>query len=195
VRIKRCLVLGGLVSVLAGSVLSSCTEHGGSRAGFDRKHSSFTPETIQSFSASPLYWLGTRFKRWELSTILGPTRADGTISFIYGTCTPADGEQPSCSPPVEVQVMPLCRHLESVAKDPIWRHRRIRGAPVGRIDNAPVLFSGRAQIKVYALPDPGLAMHALRALRSANHVNPVVNANEAIPAPPAAVLAGTRPCT
>jgi hypothetical protein len=222
---------------LAVSALSGCGANGDSRAGFDRKHSTFTPETIRSYSGSPLYWLGTRFERWDLSAILGPSR-DGTISFIYGTCKPSDGEQPSCTPPIEVQVTPLCRHLASVARDPIWRQRRIRGAPVGTsLDDAPVLFSIRAQVKVYATPPPrtrptttpkppptppprptappatppttpptpptpppprpphGLAVRALRALRSANHVKPVITANEPIPPAPVAVLTGARACS
>jgi hypothetical protein len=220
-----------LATILAVSALYGCGAHGGSRTGFDRKHSSFTPETIRSYSASPLYWLGTRFEHWDLSAILGPSRSDGMISFIYGTCTPSDGDQPSCTPPIEVQVTPLCRHLASVARDPIWRQRRIRGAPVGTNDNASVLFSIKAQVKVYASPPPpktppttptpppppvptgppaasptrptpppprpphGLALRALRALRSANHVKPVINANELIPPAPVVVLAGTRACS
>jgi hypothetical protein len=150
---SRYVVGGGLAAILAVSALSGCGAHEGSRTEFDRQHSSFTPETIRSYSASPLYWLGTRFERWDLSAILGPSRSDGMISFIYGTCTPSDGDQPSCTPPIEVQVTPLCRHLASVARDPIWRQRRVRGAPVGTsLDGAPVLFSVRAQVKVYATP-------------------------------------------
>jgi hypothetical protein len=230
---SRYVVGGGLATILAVSALSGCGAHGGSRTEFDRQHSSFTPETIRSYSASPLYWLGTRFEDWDLSAILGPSRSDGMISFIYGTCTPSGGDEPSCSPPIEVQVTPLCRHLASVARDPIWRQRRIRGAPVGTsLDGAPVLFSIRAQVKVYATPPRlksppttpkppptppprptsppttpptpatpppprpphGLSLRALRALRSANHVKPVINANEPIPRAPVDVLAGARAC-
>jgi hypothetical protein len=230
---SRYVVGGGLAAILAVSALSGCGAHRGSRTEFDRQHSSFTPETIRSYSASPLYWLGMRFEHWDLSAILGLSRSDGMISFIYGTCTPSDGDQSSCTPPIEVQVTPLCRHLASVARDPIWRKRRIRGAPVGTsLDGAPVLFSVRAQVKVYATPPPtapprtptppptpppaptappttptplptpppprpphGLAVRALRALRSANHLEPVITANEPIPPAPAAVLAGTRACS
>jgi hypothetical protein len=177
------------------SALFGCGTQNGSDAGFDRDHSGFAPKSIRSFSGFPLYWLGTRFERWELSRILGPSRPDGTISFIYGTCTPTDGDEPSCSPPIDVQVMPLCRHLESVAADPVWRRRRIRGAPVGTIDNAPVLFASAVQIKVYvAGREPNLALRALDALRSANEADPVIDASEPIPAAPVAVLAGRHRC-
>lgn len=193
----RSSLSSALVGALAAFTLCGCTpEKGSSARAFDSEHSSFTPETVGRYSASPLYWLGTRFERWELSAILGPARPDGTISFVYGTCTPSGGEQPSCAPPIEVQVTPLCSHLGTVADDPIWRHRRIRGAPVGRIDNTPVLLSRRAQVRVYTTAgDPGVAVRTLRTLRSANRVHPVIDPNDPIPAAPAAVLAGTRACS
>jgi hypothetical protein len=40
-------------------------------------------------------------------------------------------------------------HLSNVARAPILRRRRIRGAPVGTIDSAPVLFTRGAQVTVY----------------------------------------------
>jgi hypothetical protein len=188
-----------LTCLLAAIAVSGCTSEKSSEKAspspFDAEHSSFTPETIGKYSAAPLYWLGTHFERWGISAILGPSGQRGTISFIYGTCTPTDGEQPSCSPPIEVQVTPLCRHLETVARDPIWRHRDIRGAPVGMSDDAPVLFSRRAQVQVYtSVRDPQLAVRTLHALRSANRVEPVIDADEPIPPASAAALAGTERC-
>jgi hypothetical protein len=188
-----------LACLLAAVAVSGCTSEKSSEKAspstFDAEHSSFTPGTIRSYSKVPLYWLGARFERWRISAILGPSYRIGTISFIYGTCTPTDGEQPSCSPPIEVQVTPLCRHLEAVARDPIWRHRQIRGAPVGMSDNAPMLFSRRVQVQAYtSVSDPQLAFRALHALRSANRVEPVVDADEPIPPAPRAVLVGTKRC-
>jgi hypothetical protein len=60
-----------------------------------------------------------------------------------------------------------------------------------------VLFASRVQVKVYRGQgsDGGLPMRALRALRSANDVEPVLEADERIPAAPRAVLAGTAPCS
>jgi hypothetical protein len=180
-----------LVSLLALSALSACGEGQGAR-GYGR----LTAENLQSYSRSPLYWVGTRFERWELDSISGPFRPDGMVSFIYGTCTPTDGDEPSCSPPIDLQVSAPCWNLDLVARDPIWRERRVRGAPVGEADNAPVLFSTGAQVKVYtATNDPNLGLHVLRALRSANNVRPVIDVNEPIPALPAAVLAGTKECS
>ena len=89
------------------------------------------------------------------------------------------------------------RHpLEVVARAPIWRRRSIRGAPVGTIDSAPVMFTSRVQVKVYRGQgsDSGLALRALHALRSANDVAPVLGEDDAIPAAPRAVLAGEAAC-
>jgi hypothetical protein len=48
-----------------------------------------------------------------------------------------------CSVPLEIQIQPLCMQLDVVARAPIWRRRQIRGAPVGTIDSAPVMFTNR----------------------------------------------------
>jgi hypothetical protein len=152
-------------------------------------------DSVRTFSGYHVYWLGQRFEQWKLTKVLGPGSFKGGFSFIYGDCTPHDGDEPSCVPPLEVQVTALCPHLPIVAADPVWRQRRIRGAPVGTIDGAPVLFSRDSQIKIYDDGQhPGLALRALAALRSANEVKPVINASDVIPAASPAVLAGTRDC-
>lgn len=151
----------------------------------------------RKFSAFPLYWVGPRFERWDLAAIEGVDAPRQFVSFIYGRCKPSGGEQPSCAPPFEIQVSPLCSHLDVVASDPAWRTRNVRGAPVGRNpDGAPVLFSQKVQVKVYRGEgsDLRLAFRVLRALRSINDVAPVVAAGGEVPAPAAAVLAGARPC-
>jgi hypothetical protein len=95
-----------------------------------------------------------------------------------------------------VQVSPLCRHLAPVAANLIWRRRHIRGAPVGTIGKAPVMFTSTVQVKVYqGVPDPGLSLRALRALRSANQVEPVIDATQLIPRAPIPALEGTRACS
>jgi hypothetical protein len=66
-------------------------------------------------------------------------------------------------PPLQIQVSPHCLNLDAVARARIWRERRVRNAPVGTIDSAPVLFASGAQVKVYRGEgsDPGLPMRAL----------------------------------
>jgi hypothetical protein len=150
------------------------------------------------FDSFPLYWAGRRFEKWALEAIDGLDRPAGFVTFIYGTCKPRGGDEPSCVPPIEIQVSALCSHLDVVAARPIWKRRRIRGAPVGsNPDGAPVLFSRRAQVKVYwgEGSGPGVALRVLDALRSLNRVGPVIDSMHPIPAAPQAVLAGMRTCT
>ena len=148
----------------------------------------------REFDAYPLYWAGERFEGWELAHV--ELRESGFSTLVYGTCTPHGGDEPSCVPPVQIQIQPLCSHLEAVTRAPIWRRREIRGAPVGTIDSAPVLLSRRAQIKVYRGEgtDAGAPGRVLSSLRSLNDVAPVVSDGERIPAAPRSVLDGTRPC-
>jgi len=152
-------------------------------------------EAARDFDAYPLYWAGERFEEWDVSRI--ELREEGSSTVVYGTCTPPHGvDEPSCTPPVEIQIQPLCRHLSAATRAPIWKRRRIRGAPVGTIDSAPVLLTRRAQVKVYRGEgtDDAAPGRVLQALRSLNDVEPVVGPEDEIPAPPAAVLAGARRC-
>jgi hypothetical protein len=149
----------------------------------------------RSFELHPLYWVGERFESWDLEHV--DVGHGEFVTFGYGTCelpVPADG---GCAVPLQIQVQPLCAHLDVVARAPIWKRRRVRGAPVGTIDSAPVLFTNRVQVKVYRGQgsDPGLPMRALRALRSANAVEPVIDTDDPIPPAPRAALAGTAPCS
>jgi len=146
------------------------------------------------FDGYPLYWVGEQFEEWDLEHIdIG--RAE-VSTFGYGTCELEAGTDGGCPPPLQIQIQPLCTHLGDVARAPIWKRRQVRGAPVGTIDSAPVLFTNRVQVKVYRGQgsDPGLAMRALRALRSANQVDPVIGPHDPIPPAPRAVLSGTAPC-
>jgi hypothetical protein len=152
-------------------------------------------EGARSFDRYPLYWVGEHFEKWDLEHV--DLAARGFSTFIYGTCKIEAGADGGCPPPLQIQIQPLCAHLEAVARAPIWKRREIRGAPVGTIDSAPVLFSKRVQVKVYRGQgsDRGLALRALRALRSANDVEPRIDSDDPIPAAPLAVLAGRVPCS
>jgi hypothetical protein len=152
-------------------------------------------ESARRFDAYPLYWVGERFGRWDLEHI--DMDNPSFVTFIYGTCEVEIGAEGGCPPPLQIQIQPLCAHLAVVARAPIWRRRHVRGAPVGTVDSAPVLFSDRVQVKVYRGQgsDSGVAIRVLRALRSANDVEPVVGPDDPIPPAPRAVLAGAAPCS
>ncbi|MDQ3895212.1 MAG: hypothetical protein M3292_11240 [Actinomycetota bacterium] len=156
----------------------------------------------RQFQGFPLYWVGERFEKWELRAVKLPGSSPGFATLIYGDCDVQDpdgffgAEGGSCTPPLSIQISPLCFHLDVAARAPVWKRRTIRGAPVGSSDSAPVLFTRGAQVKVYRgqRSDPGLAMRALRSIRSLNAVSPVVERTGAIPPPDRRVLDGSRPC-
>jgi hypothetical protein len=151
-------------------------------------------EAARTFDGFPLYWVGERFEKWDLEHFsISP---GGFAVFSYGTCEIEWGEEGGCPAPLQIQIQPLCAYLDVVARAPIWKRREIRGAPVGTIDSAPVLFTNRVQVKVYRGQgsDPGIAMRALRAVHSVNSVEPVIDADEPIPPAPRAVLSGAAPC-
>jgi hypothetical protein len=158
-------------------------------------------EEARRFDDHPVYWLGERFEDWPLVHV--SAGQSDYVLLVYGRCDIEDPdgilgpEGGSCSPPLQLQIQPLCAHIEAVARSRKWKQRRIRGAPVGAFDGAPVLFTNRVQVKVYRGQgsDPDAPLRALRALRSLNEVAPVLGPEDPIPAPPAGMLEQTRPCS
>lgn len=161
------LVLGAVAVAFIASGFAGCAES---------KVSGADLEAARAFDRFPLYWAGERFKEWDLAAIDGLDYDSPIITFIYGHCTPHDGGQPSCTPPLQVQVSASCSGPNTVV-------RRIRGAPVGIIDNAPVLYARGAEVKVYRgeASSPGDQIRALRALRSINRVPPIIGPKDPIP--------------
>lgn len=152
-------------------------------------------ESAAQFDRFPVYWLGEEFEGLELSHVEAEDWSTAA-TLVYGTCKPS-GYDGGCAPPVQVQVFPLCYHLDAVWLPPKERKLVIRGAPVGRQDGAPVLLTRRVQVKVYRGEgtDPGIGLRALEALRSLNSVSPVISASDSIPPPAPGVLDGTASCS
>jgi hypothetical protein len=176
--------IGLAAAVLAGGCSSSTTVGEGEP----------DLEAAREFDRHPLYWAGERFEDLDLEHVQLDTGV--IVSFIYGTCEIPAGSDGGCAPPLQLQITPLCDHLDAVARADVWRRRQVRGAPVGTIDGAPVLFTSRVQVKVYRGQDsdPGIAMRALQALHSVNDVAPVLDRADTIPAAPRSVLSGEERC-
>jgi len=145
-------------------------------------------ETAREFNAYPLYWAGERFEKLDVSYV---SLGGEAVGFTYGTCE-ITGDH-GCAPPLQIQIFPLCFHLDVAAANRVWTRRQIRGAPVGVFDAAPVMFTQQTQLKVYG-SDPGMALRALRALRSLNDVPPQIGPVGSIPPPAPGVLEGTALC-
>jgi len=149
------------------------------------------------FDRFPIYWLGETFEGHGLEHISELGATNPGVMLVYGTCDAGFGYEARCNAPLQIQVMPLCTHLDAVARNQVWRTRKVRGAPVGTIDGAPVLFTRRMQLKVYRGEgsDRGMPRRAFEALRSLNSVEPVIAAGGPIPPPPPGVLEGERFCS
>ena len=182
-------VIAALVRVLGGATLVVLA--GG--CSFDRGPDI---ESATTFDRFPIYWLGAEFEGRELSHVEAEDWSTAAV-LVYGTCEPSGAFEPSCTAPVQIQIFPLCYHLDSVALPPRERRRVIRGAPVGTQDGAPVLLTQRTQIKVYRGEgtDPGIGLRALEVVRSLNSVSPVISATDPIPPPAPGVLDGKWACT
>jgi hypothetical protein len=156
----------------------------------------------RAFRGFPLYWVGERFEGFDLRYVDVPGRA-GFATLIYGDCEVEDPdgllgpEGGSCTPPLSIQIAPLCFHLDVLARAQTWRRRSVRGAPVrSNPDGAPILFTRGAQVKVYRGDGStlGLGFRALGAIRSLNSVPPVIAPTGAIPGADPRMLAGSVPC-
>ena len=65
--------------------------------------------SAQEFQRFPLYWVGRHFERWDLEAVEGLDYPSPIVTFIYGDCTPHGGDEPSCSPPFQIQSSRSCR--------------------------------------------------------------------------------------
>jgi hypothetical protein len=99
-------------------------------------------------SGLPALLARAELRRHDIEDIRGLEGQGTAVVVTYGTCD-ISGFESSCASPLQLQISPLCDNLISVTRSQIWRTRKIRGAPVGTEDNAPVLYSRRIQIKVY----------------------------------------------
>ena len=182
VLVRRLSAYATLTAVVLGIVGAGCSIGDDVEADL---------ETAREFNQYPLYWAGERFEELEISYF----GLDGAfVTFVYGSCG-ATGDQ-GCAPPLQIQIFPLCFHLDASAANRAWTRRQIRGAPVGVFDGAPVMFTRRTQIKVYRGEgsDPGLPLRTLAGLRSLNDLRPTVNLVGPIPPPAPGVLEGTKSC-
>lgn len=153
-------------------------------------------DAAKEFDRFPIYWLGESFEGHALRRLSGFDDDATAVGLVYGTCDLGGEYHASCAPPLQLQIFPLCHHLDTVAINPAWKTRTVRGAPVGYLDG-PVLFTSRVYVKVLAGEgsDRNTAPRALEQLRSLNDVEPVIAPGEPIPGPSPGLLEGEIACT
>jgi len=143
------LVHLGITSVLVVAA-PSCRWPGESTGGGFRRGEpieSGVVERIEREAPFRLYYLGRSFAGFPLTHAEGSS--PGEASFIYGDCEIVDPdgvfgpEGGSCSPPMQVQIVPR-RYLA----DGCRRVRSLRGVPTVRADGL-VLFTGPVIIKIW----------------------------------------------
>ncbi|HEU5263125.1 MAG TPA: hypothetical protein VFU34_00705 [Gaiellaceae bacterium] len=178
----RTIAARALVAVFVGALCTGCLSGNDVDAEL---------EAARAYDELPLYWVGDEFEGFELSHV---STGGMAVGFVYGTCE-ISGDH-GCPPPLQIQIFPLCFHLDVATVNDRWQRRELRSAPVGVLDSAPVMFTQRTQIKVYRGQGstPGLAIRTLQALRSLNDVPPRIGRVGPIPPPAPGVLEGTAPC-
>lgn len=142
----------------------------------------------RAFNAYPISWAGERFEDWDLVYV------DMThfASFHYGDCRATSDS--GCAPPLLIEIHGLCDELDETTRNPVWKHQRVRGAPVGSSpDGGTVVFTRRTQVRVYPGQggDENAALRLVDELRSLNRLGPRFGPNDPIPAPRPGVLEGT----
>jgi hypothetical protein len=145
-------------------------------------------ESARQFDRYPLYWVGEHFEGRDLESVnVKAARSDArghrrkAAVFRYGTCELQVRDDGGCGVPLVIEIEPMCARLAAVESG-----RRIRGAPLNfNYGGTPLLYTDRVRITVYTGEGAthGMALRALRALRSANDVPPVIDADDRLPAP------------
>jgi hypothetical protein len=141
-------------------------------------------EQAASFRDFPVYWLGEEFEGLPLTAVLrawqprdprlqmggGGPRGQNAFIFVYGTCRPKGGEQPSCPPPLALRVEPYC-DMRPELFDPVLPRGeplQVRGAQVQKIGSHLRVWTGSVGITIFTtLPDE-VALRVVRGLRSLN---------------------------
>jgi hypothetical protein len=153
-----------------------------------------TVDDVRKFKEFPVYWLGESFQGLPLVAVQRmdyPGRWPGEIynapwhevSFIYGDCTIAPGEE-SCPAPLSIGTRPYCDVPPEVVADwaKTWPPEVIRGAMVQRMGKWSMLvWTSNVSIGI-AATDEALVDEAVRSLVRLNGDKPS-SPEEALGAP------------
>jgi len=183
-------VLAGLV-VLAAVGLWAVLNQGDDEAtaGFHN----WTVETARGFDEFPVYWVGQNYKGLPLVQVARmdvPEPAPGQpgshawneVSFTYGDCTIAPGEE-SCPMPLSIDIRPYCdlRPEQVAGGAKVGPPEFVRGALVQRIGGGARIWTSNVSIGISTTGEVGVD-EAISALVRLNGGKPAT-AGEALGPP------------
>jgi hypothetical protein len=189
-------------TVAIGLVLGACGGADEGSQGSQATSGNFDMAGARAFRDYPVYGLGPEFEQLPLTRVLRrsdppselPVRAD-FVSFIYGSCTPADDA--GCTAPLEVQVWPACERNPSVydwtpAEEAAIEHLTVRGAPASLYEDGRRLeiSTGRSTVVIFGL-NRG---HVLRAAQALQGVNVEQDSASELPPPATGAVDGSLTC-
>lgn len=145
-------------------------------------------ERARAFSEYPLLWLGEEFQGYELVTcqraqtpvkydLEGNVREPATdyFDFVYGECTPPEGEW-SCAVPLQVSNAPPCG--PALAPEVVEKSVEVRGVTaVVRADSSVSIATEDVRVSIFPPGGPGEAeANALEAAAALTGVNALAGA-------------------
>lgn len=147
-------------------------------------------DRARSFEGYTLYYAGESFEGDDLGFAgLGPGSGRGVDrawSFIYGDCTPPEGEG-GCAPPLEIQNWSICARFPALYRQPAPRTSPLGGAQALRIGGGGLdVYTGRTTVVIFG-GDGSSVVPLLR--RVSDGVAPT-----ALPPPAPGALEGKLPC-
>lgn len=181
-----CAVIGvGLLALLGGILV--VVGRGDDTAPATAAPKVWSVETARGFGEFPVYWVGQNYKGLPLTQIArmdypgaAPgkpgSRAWNEVSFTYGDCEIAPGEE-SCAMPLTIDVRPYCDlRPEQVAPEAkVGPEEVIRGAKVQKIQgNGARVWTANVSIGIAATGEvnPGEVIRNLVRLNSGKPSNP-----------------------
>lgn len=140
-------------------------------------------ERARSFTEYPLLWLGEEFQGYELVTcervqtpvkydLEGNVREPATdyFDFVYGECTPPEGEW-SCAVPLQVSNAPPCG--PTLAPEVVEKHTVVRGVTAAvRTDSSVSIATDDVRVSIFPPGGPAeVEANALAAAEALAGVN------------------------
>jgi hypothetical protein len=144
----------------------------------------------RSFNDHTLYYLGSSFHGLPLTFAgLGPgsgTQRRRAWDFIYGDCTPPDGDEASCAPPLDVQNWSICTRFPALYPGPTPETSLMHGAETLPAGGGLDVYTGRTTVVIFGGNKP-------QVIRSLTRVSDDVRP-DALPPPAPGSLEGKLPC-